>query len=106
MAAAFAAVNPWSITLRSAMGSTSMAAAAISKATRAIAMRPRYGARNGSSDFSGFSDVPLGRSEEGLSEEAFSEVDRAEAGRSGEVLSDVRSAVLTELEFAQVQFPP
>src|SRR3954468_365569 len=67
------------MTCLSACGSASMAAAAMPSAASASSMRVRYGARNGSSARRGLSDFPFGRS----------------------VVS-----VLTELEFAQVQFPP
>src|SRR3954468_6883774 len=77
MADAFAAVNPWSITLRSAIGRNSIAAAATSRATSAMAIRPRYGAMKGISEARGRRDLPFGRSE-----------------------------LVTEPEFAQVQLPP
>src|SRR4051812_18727160 len=80
MAAALDAVKPLSITFLSACGNASMAAAAIMRATSAISILPRYGARNGSSARSGRSELPLGRS--------------------------VARGVFTELEPAQVQFPP
>src|SRR5688572_21197594 len=80
MAAALAAENPLSMTFLSACGNASIAAAANSSAKNAINIRPRYGARKGSSARSGLSDLALGRSEDGLS--------------------------LTKLESAQVQFPP
>src|SRR4051812_17797362 len=67
------------MTCLSACGSASMAAAAMPSAASASSMRARYGARNGSSARRGLSVFPFGRS----------------------VVS-----VLTELEFAQVQFPP
>src|SRR5213593_2818142 len=79
MAAAFDALNPLSMTFFSACGSASIAAAAMPSAASATSMRARYGARNGSSAASGRSVFALGRS-----------VDSA----------------FTELEFAQVQFPP
>src|SRR6187549_189006 len=82
MAAALAAVKPLSMTFLSACGSASMAAAAKPSATSAHSIRARYGARNGSSARRGFRDLPLGLSE------------------------GLLSGVLTELEFAQVQFPP
>src|SRR5687767_13660585 len=84
MAAAFAELKPSSMTFLSAMGSASMAPAAMSSANSARIMRPLYGARYGSSARSGRSEVPFGRSvEPGLG-----------------------LGVLTELELSQVQFPP
>src|SRR5262245_54157141 len=96
MAAALAAVKPLSMTFLSACGSASMAAAAISSASSATVMRPRYGQRNGSSARSGFSERATG----------LSEVERAEVDRAEIELPDAGGEVLTELEFAQVQFPP
>src|SRR5215831_982850 len=90
MAAALEAVKPLSITFLSACGNASIAAAATMRASRAMNMRPRYGRRNGSSARSGRSERAFGRSDEGRSDEGLSEVVRA----------------FTELESAQVQFPP
>src|SRR5687768_8048004 len=89
MAAAFAAEKPSSITFLSATGSASMAPAAIRSAINAIAIRPLYGARNGSSARRGLRDLDFGLSEE------------EEAGGEEAV-----SGLLTELELAQVQLPP
>src|SRR3954447_19471287 len=80
MAAALAVLKPLSMTFLSVCGSASMAPAATSSATSARIMRPLYGARYGSSERRGFSEVPLGRS---------------------------RSfGALTETEPARIQFPP
>src|ERR1044072_293944 len=84
MAAALAALNPLSMTFLSACGSASMAAAATISASKAISMRPRYGARNGSSARSGLKELAFGRS----------------------LSRGVSRGVLTEPQPAQVQFPP
>src|SRR4051812_31573859 len=80
MAAALAAENPLSMTFFSACGSASMAAAAMNNAINATSIWARYGFRKGSSARSGCSELALGLSWE--------------------------SGAFTELESAQVQFPP
>src|SRR5690349_4010072 len=89
MAAALAAVKPLSMTFLSAWGNASIAAAATSSASNAISIRPRYGARKGSSARSGRSELAPGLSDEARS---------LPLGISGDAL--------TELEPAQVQLPP
>src|SRR6187551_3465827 len=107
MAAALAAVKPLSMTFLSACGSASMAAAANISATSAISIRPRYGARNGSSARSGRSELAFGRS---VSRGAFKELEPAQvqfpphakvAGEAVERMPECRGPVVLEQEVTE-----